>query len=231
MVKLAAEQKQSSPAIFRGPSKVSTLGKQRTFTGVPVTIQPLLTPDKGQNGTLYVDKILNLIGSAKRSVYMQTQYVHPSDKPVDKNFMLLVKALSDAFHRGLDVRLITSQFENTPQWLEKIKPFDLDQVLRIQQRVHNKGIVVDSSIVLVSSQNWSGDGTLRNRDAGLIIDNADVAAYFEALFIDDWTQRANQKIVDESHWATRTPARKSSPRKSSGRRAATRARKKSAKRR
>jgi phosphatidylserine/phosphatidylglycerophosphate/cardiolipin synthase-like enzyme len=71
----------------------------------------------------------------------------------------------------------------------------LDQILRIQQRVHNKGIVVDSAVVLVSSQNWSADGVLRNRDAGLILSNAEIAEYFERIFIDDWTQRANQKLV------------------------------------
>ena len=35
--------------------------------------------------------------------------------------------------------------------------------------MHNKGIVVDSKTVLVSSQNWSSAGVLQNRDAGVII--------------------------------------------------------------
>jgi phosphatidylserine/phosphatidylglycerophosphate/cardiolipin synthase-like enzyme len=52
--------------------------------------------------------------------------------------------------------------------------------------------------VLVSSQNWSADGTLRNRDAGVIIENADIAKYFEAIFLDDWNLRADVKIVDVS---------------------------------
>jgi hypothetical protein len=32
----------------------------------------------------------------------------------------------------------------------------------------------------------SGDGTLRNRDAGLIIHHAEAAAYFEQIFLHDW---------------------------------------------
>ncbi len=40
--------------------------------------------------------------------------------------------------------------------------------------------------VLVSSQNWSGDGFLRNRDAGLIVEDAEIAGYYEAIFLDDW---------------------------------------------
>lgn len=191
--------KSSHTRVARKPSKPSILGMHRVFSNVPVTIQPLLTPDPGTVPTLYVQKVLDLIQSAKRSVYMQTQYVHPSGQPADKDFTTLVEALSKAHKAGLDVRLITSQYENTSQWVEKLHEFDLDQVLRIQERVHNKGIVVDSKVVMVSSQNWSGDGTLRNRDAGLIIENADIAQYFEAIFLDDWTNRATEKIVDWSY--------------------------------
>jgi phosphatidylserine/phosphatidylglycerophosphate/cardiolipin synthase-like enzyme len=221
----AAEQKKSSVvAQVNSPQKPSTLGQHKIFTNVPVTIQPLLTPDPGTHGTLYVDKVLALIQAAQQSVYMQTQYIHPSASAGDANFMLLVQAMSDALGRGLDVRLITSQYENTPQWVELLKPFNLDHVLRIQNRVHNKGIVIDSRIVMVSSQNWSADGTLRNRDAGLIINNADIAQYFQAIFMDDWINRADVKLVDASYPATsggrsKSPkpsaAKKTPPRKKS----------------
>jgi phosphatidylserine/phosphatidylglycerophosphate/cardiolipin synthase-like enzyme len=173
----------------------STLGKKKIFNNVKVTLQPLLTPDKGTHTSMYVDKVLALIQSANKTIYMQTQYIHASDKAEDADFELLISALSNAFKKGLDVRLITSQFENTGQWIEKLKPFELDKVLRIQQRVHNKGIVVDSKTVMVSSQNWSADGALRNRDAGIIIEHPDIAAYFEAIFLDDWANRADQKIT------------------------------------
>jgi phosphatidylserine/phosphatidylglycerophosphate/cardiolipin synthase-like enzyme len=191
----AESSKSSTRPTAVSKASVFELGKNRVFKNVDVTVQPLLTPDKGTHTSMYVDQVLALIQSAKKTVYMQTQYVHVSDKPEDKDFMLLVSALSEAHKKGLDVRLITSQFENTGQWIEKLKPFQLDQVLRIQQRVHNKGIVVDSNAVLVSSQNWSADGTLRNRDAGMIIQNAAIAAYFEAIFLDDWVNRAEEKIT------------------------------------
>lgn len=195
------QQKSSLVHAIAKPAKLpkpSTLGMHKIFSNVPVTVQPLLTPDPGTMTTMYVDKVMALIKSAQRSIYMQTQYIHPSDKPEDQSFTALVEALSAAEKKGLDVRLITSQYENTPQWIEKLKEYDLDRVLRVQNRVHNKGIVVDSKVVMVSSQNWSADGTLRNRDAGLIIKNAEIAAYFEAIFIDDWTSRADQKVVDAS---------------------------------
>jgi PLD-like domain len=196
MLSFQAESKKSgSQTAGKSQTPVSVLGKKRLFQNVNVTVQPILTPDPGKHTTMYVDQILSLIQSAKKTVYMQTQYIHVSDRPQDKDFMLLITALSEAHKKGLDVRLITSQFENTGQWIEKLKPFDLDQVLRIQQSVHNKGIVVDSRIVLVSSQNWSGDGVLRNRDAGIIVEQPEIAAYFEAIFLDDWVHRADLKVI------------------------------------
>ena len=50
--------------------------------------------------------------------------------------------------------------------------------------------------MLVSSQNWSGDGFLRNRDAGVIIDNPEVARYYEAIFLDDWVKRTKPALAD-----------------------------------
>ncbi len=202
LTKLSSAQRKSAPPRSKSShadAPPSTLGDRTTFQNVELTIQPVLTPDKGdEHATIYVDKVLALIQSAQTSLYIQTQYIHPSAAAGDGDFMLLIEAVSDAYKRGLDVRIICSQYENTAQWLEKIKPYELDRILRIQERVHNKGIVVDSSAVLVSSQNWSADGVLRNRDAGLILYNADIAEYFERIFIDDWTNRANQKLANVS---------------------------------
>ena len=61
---------------------------------------------------------------------------------------------------------------------------------------------VDSKVVALGSQNWSGDGTLRNRDATLIIHDPEIARYYEQIFIHDWTTLANDKVVDVSHTAS-----------------------------
>jgi phosphatidylserine/phosphatidylglycerophosphate/cardiolipin synthase-like enzyme len=153
-------------------------------------IQPLLTPDN------YCDFVLPLIQSAKQSFYMQTQYIHPSSKPDDTKLASLIQAVVALIEAGVDVRLITSQFENQP-WLEKVQDAGIDlSHLRLQNAVHNKGIVVDSKVVMVSSQNWSGDGVARNRDAGLIIYNEDAAKYFEQIFLHDWTKMAVQSAPE-----------------------------------
>lgn len=70
-------------------------------------------------------------------------------------------------------------------------------VFRVQSSVHNKGIIVDDERVLISSTNWSGDGVLRNRDAGLIIHDAEIAGYYRAIFLDDWDNRARAALGDD----------------------------------
>jgi phosphatidylserine/phosphatidylglycerophosphate/cardiolipin synthase-like enzyme len=150
-------------------------------------VQPLLTPDN------YASFILPLINSARRSFYMQTQYIHPSEDPT---LTALVEAVKRKIADGLDVRLILSQYEKQ-DWLELLQEAGVElSAVRIQANVHNKGIVVDSAVVVVSSQNWSGAGVSTNRDAGLIIYNEEAARYWEEIFLHDWTNMAQQQAVD-----------------------------------
>jgi hypothetical protein len=163
----------------------------RRFTD-RMRITPLLTPDPG----VYVDAVTELVRGAQHRLYVQTQYAHPSVHAEDQAFSDLLAAVVDRQQKGVDVRIIFSQWERSDH-LEKLQAvgFDLAQV-RVQQGVHNKGIIRDSDAVLISSQNWSGDGVLRNRDAGVIIENADVNEYFAVIFLHDWTNLARQKALD-----------------------------------
>ncbi|MBV8119405.1 MAG: hypothetical protein JO081_05635 [Alphaproteobacteria bacterium] len=154
----------------------------------PMTIQPLLTPDRTADGQagIYAEKMLELISSAQNSLYMQLQYIHPSNRDDEASFTDLLNAVQARATAGVDVRIILSQWQNT-QWMERLRAAGIDtQLVRIQQGVHNKGFVVDHQKVVVSSQNWSGAGVLQNRDAGLIINNATIAQYFEQIFLQDW---------------------------------------------
>lgn len=153
-----------------------------------IKIQPLLTPDN------YQGHVLALIQSATEKFYMQTQYVHPGAQADDANHQALIDAIQAKIAAGVDVRIITSQYE-TMDWVEKLKDTGFDtSVIRYQQRVHNKGIVVDGAVAMVSSQNWSPDGTLRNRDAGLIIWSQEAASYLEEIFLHDWTYLSTANI-------------------------------------
>jgi hypothetical protein len=164
-----------------------------TVSGV-IKVAPLLTPDPG----VYAGAVKALIASATQTLYMQFQYIEPPKAGVTtaQPFIDLINAVIDRQQHGVEVKIIMSEFE-TAGYLEQLQAMGLDVVnnVRIQKNVHNKGIVVDGSAVLVSSQNWSADGTLWNRDAGVIIYHQDAAQYFQQVFLHDWAHLATAKAA------------------------------------
>jgi hypothetical protein len=162
--------------------------KPLSIVNQAMSIQPVLTPDLGVGN--YAANLLELIGSAKEKLYIQTQYVHPPQAGEDPGFAALIAAVEKKMQAGLDVRVILSEYETAP-YLEQLQEAGWNMsAVRIQTGVHNKAFVVDSSVVAVGSQNWSGDGVLRNRDATLIIEHVGAAQYFESVFLYDWAQLA-----------------------------------------
>lgn len=159
-------------------------------------ITPLLTPDPG----VYAQAIQTLIAGAAKTIYMQFQYIElPKEtNATSQAFVDLVQAVIERQSAGVEVRIIMSEFEKVG-YLEQLQAIGLDVVnnVKIQNNVHNKGIVVDGKAVLVSSQNWSTDGTLYNRDAGVIIENEDVAQYFQEIFMHDWQYLAANKAQSD----------------------------------
>jgi phosphatidylserine/phosphatidylglycerophosphate/cardiolipin synthase-like enzyme len=131
---------------------------------------------------------------------MQFQYIELPrvTDATSQPFVELVEAVIARQRAGVDVRIIMSEFEKIG-YLEQLQGIGLDVVdgVKIQGNVHNKGIVVDSKRVLVSSQNWSTDGTLYNRDAGVIMDSEKAAKYFERIFLHDWQNLATKTALSD----------------------------------
>ncbi len=161
-----------------------------------MVLTPLLTPDPGD----YVNAVKALIESAQTTLYLQFQYIEPprTADATSEPFAGLINAVIDRQKAGVDVRIIASEYQ-TAGYLEQLQTLGLNVAssVKIQNNVHNKGIVVDTKQVLVSSQNWSTDGTLYNRDAGLIIDHVGAAAYFEKIFLHDWNYLARQQASED----------------------------------
>jgi pimeloyl-ACP methyl ester carboxylesterase len=167
----------------------------RTFTFTrqkPLRVQPLLTPDN------YVDHVLKLIQSAKKSVYFQNQYINLTAKP-DKRFVALLDALKKAVNDPkIDVRVIVRQLPNTRQQLEALESYGFNMNrFRVQASTHTKGIIVDGKTVCLGSHNWSSYGTTLNRDASLIFFDEGIAAYYQAVFLHDWDGLAHPKVLAE----------------------------------
>jgi PLD-like domain len=169
------------------PGKWVPSFKPLTIEG-EMLVSPLLTPDTKSGD--YVKGILQLIESARHSLYIQTQYIElPASGSNDAGIASLVSAVDAKIKAGLDVRIIVSEFETGEhsEYIERLQHAGFDVTkMKIQTGVHNKGFVVDSTVVAVGSQNWSSSGVSENRDATLIIHDERAAKYFEQVFVHDW---------------------------------------------
>jgi hypothetical protein len=157
-----------------------------------VKVRPLLSPDN------YAPRIDALIRSAQERLYLQYSYISWNNNPDDQAFRDVLKFLGELSSRqDFDLRVIMDSRDAKERTRLLAQEAGCNEaVVRGQGRVHNKGIIVDGKSVLISSQNWSGDGFLRNRDAGLIVDDEEIAGYYETIFLDDWNNRARPPLMD-----------------------------------
>ena len=161
-----------------------------------ITIQPLLTPDN------YLDHVLPLVQSARKTLFIQNQSLSLL-QPLEKNegkFLELFEAIRDRQKAGVDVRLIFRVMpvdeDGARAAKDALVKFGLKKsTIFVQENCHNKGVVVDSKVVLIGSQNWTNQGAIANRDASLIIRNVDIAQYFERVFLFDWENLTREPKV------------------------------------
>jgi PLD-like domain len=160
--------------------------------GQPFEVRPLLSPDN------YAARVTELIEGAEQRLYLQYSYINWSDRDHDARFRHLLEYLGELSWRDdFDLRVIVGSRDAAENVRELATNGWNEAVVRGQSRIHNKGIVADGKRVLVSSQNWSGDGFLRNRDAGLIVDHPEVASYYEQVFLHDWDQRSRPALREQ----------------------------------
>ena len=173
-------------------------------------VRPFLTPDRDARGRrMFLDNATRLVERATRKIFLQNQSFNLLEENVDE-FEQIFGALKDKQQAGLDVRIIfrdAREFSqaNGPQQqklLERLKDFGFDtDLIRVQMRCHTKAIIVDppdaehpdSGEVLFGSHNLTNAGALFNRDASLLVRDAEVAGYFEQAFLFDWDVLAKQE--------------------------------------
>ncbi|MEF8782277.1 MAG: phospholipase D-like domain-containing protein [Haloarculaceae archaeon] len=111
-----------------------------------------------------------------------------------------VRATLDAARRGVRVRVLLSgawyvrgENERIAAWLnDRADAEGLPLTARIAdprgrfEKIHAKGIVVDGEQVLLGSLNWNNNSARRNRETVLVLDGAEVGAYYQRVFDADW---------------------------------------------
>ena len=101
-----------------------------------------------------------------------------------------IDAIIAAKNRGVTVRVITEEdydFEEIADILHNNGIPIVWQDSRWFTANHNKGIIVDGRMVLISSINYSEGSITRNREAGVIIENKDVAQWYLEVYDFDWS--------------------------------------------
>lgn len=153
-----------------------------TFNPVgSINVQPVLSPDN------YVDVVLKLLPMAKRSIKIEQQYIRV-DQPK-------IKQLLAAIPSGIEVQIIVAPAISNPEKTEhevSVLRDDYRFDVRLLSKkhfvhCHNKLIIVDDEIVLISSQNWSDFAVAKNREAGVIVYDKDITQYYSRIFNADWT--------------------------------------------
>ena len=146
-----------------------------------MSITPILSPDNSEA------EIIKLINRATVSLKIEQMYIYSSLTDI-------IDAIIDAqTNHGVDCQVIlddsNAESDATANTLTEagVEVKVANSLVPVYfDTMHNKGIIVDSEIVLISSINWSPTSLRDNREAGLIIENSDVAAYYEELFDHDW---------------------------------------------
>jgi len=167
------------------------------FEGATVT--PVISPDNSF-------QITDLLDSARTSIEIEQAYIK-NETPYTMNPYL--SSAINASRRGVHVRVLLDSY-----WYNTEGPDDNDEMadlinhiatsehipleakcidlpLSQVEKIHNKGVIVDDSRVLVSSINWNSNSPAFNREAGVIIDHPGAARYFREVFDDDWNPMAN----------------------------------------
>ncbi|HDN96196.1 MAG TPA: hypothetical protein ENG71_03940, partial [Thermoplasmatales archaeon] len=65
--------------------------------------------------------------------------------------------------------------------------------LHSQYTIHNKGLIIDGEKVLISSINWGENSVRRNREIGVVVEDKNIASYFEDIFWYDWNYKVEKK--------------------------------------
>lgn len=168
-----------------------------------LTIRPVLSPDNSK------EKILKLIRSAERSIWVEQFYITNWDDE-ENPYITAIKEKAEEVEVKI---LLDSTWYNVQDnatdnddMVEHInsyaKKHDLDMEARILnnqhgfEKLHNKGVIIDGEKVLLSSINWNDNSVLQNRELGLIIGSEEVGTYFSNVFKRDWKDDPISPIAD-----------------------------------
>ena len=165
----------------------------------PVTVTPVISPVN------YFDVVKQQILAAKTSIDIEQQYILAGGPNIEgllsaleqrKDEVAIRIIVSDAFRK-------VGAKDNWELSMDTLEAFNLKDRLRAMNltyytHLHNKGLIFDRQKVLVSSTNWSENSISRAREAGVLVESAEIAEYFAGVFDYDWSVAWDTKDVPEN---------------------------------
>jgi phosphatidylserine/phosphatidylglycerophosphate/cardiolipin synthase-like enzyme len=166
-----------------------------------VTVMPVLAPDT----VLSDETILGMVNSASKSIFVEQFSVQRIWDGENNPF---IDALIEAARRGCEVKvLLDSKDYNLDtrndndeavayiNEIAKVEELNLEAKLANLDglvKVHNKGLIVDGEKTLISSLNWNAN-SIQNREAGVMVENAEIAFFYIDVFLHDWNMPAGKE--------------------------------------
>lgn len=148
-----------------------------------------------------LDGLVNLLDRAKQSIDIE-QMIFDSEWDGGENPLLA--AITQAAGRGVQVRVLLNDetaFNKGNNSKSKNLPTlsILNQLRNVSAKtanlramgvgyIHNKGVLVDGTLTLISSINWDQNSIERNRETAVLVESAEVASHYQALFNSDWNK-------------------------------------------
>jgi cardiolipin synthase len=145
--------------------------------------------------------LVDLISKAHQRIWVETFYLTDPE---------IIRMLAGAKDRGLDVRIIIDPNEfslglpmhGAPN-LSFLKDFTSQGIpYRLFQsrpgtQMHQKSVIIDSSIVYAGSTNLTVQSFASNTDSSFFIKSPRVVARFEQRFVEDWEKNAIRPDLDK----------------------------------
>ncbi|MFX1564062.1 MAG: phospholipase D-like domain-containing protein [Promethearchaeota archaeon] len=170
------------------------------FSG-SMNVTPIVSPDTSLQGILYCINIAQATLDIQIPYFTDVGGAGAVDQVIDA--ILAAKA------RGVTVRVISEEEKDWALIEQILTDHDIPivwQDTRWFSANHNKGIIVDGRIVLISSINYSEGSINENREAGVIIENEAVARWYQEVYDFDWGL-ADSDAMDEVnvYWEPNIP--------------------------
>ncbi len=154
------------------------------------------------NNRDYLPYTINLIKNAEKTIDVAMLEVHPSLNREGDPITEILNALIYSSNRGVKIRVIVdaSNFakNSTRQNVDAVEYLRKNGVEALYDDVdtttHAKMFIVDSTIVVVGSTNWSYYAMSQNDESSVAIYSPDVAKYYEEKFFAPILKRSSKEL-------------------------------------